>query len=69
MTTKTNKKKVAEFKLNFDLKNIFIIIFIVLFSFYAFRSISKEVNQLVPEKSITSIVADIKNNKTKNYKT
>ena len=65
MTTKTNKKKVAEFKLNFDLKNIFIIIFIVLFSFYAFRSISKEVNQLVPEKSITSIVADIKNNKTK----
>lgn len=56
-------KKTTEFRFNLDLKNIFIILFALFFSFYAFQSISKEINQAVPEKSISSVITDIKNNK------
>jgi len=62
---KTDFKKVAQFNLNFDLKNAFFIFFILLFLFFAYRSISKEVNQTLPEKSITSAVQDIKDQKVK----
>jgi len=57
---KMDIQKIVEFKMNFNLKNIFIIGFILLFLFYAVRSISQEFNKAVPEKSITTVVNDIK---------
>lgn len=67
MTIKKNQspkkmdiQKIVEFKMNFSLKNIFIIGFILIFLFYAVKSISQEFNKAVPEKSITSVVNDIK---------
>lgn len=57
--------KIAEFKFNFDIKNVFIILFIFFFLVLAFSSISKELNQVLPEKPITSIVKDIKDKKVK----
>ncbi len=58
-------KKIAEFKFRFDIKNIFIIFFVLLFLFFAYQSISKEVKQIFPEKPITAVVKDIKENKVK----
>ncbi len=63
---KENKpKKVAEFNFNFDLKNLFIIFFVFLFLFFSYQSISREMKQIFPEKPITAIVKDIKENKIK----
>lgn len=62
---KNDIKKIAQFKLNFDLKNMFFIFFIVLFLFFAYQSISKEVKQALPEKSITTVVQEIKDQKVK----
>ncbi len=58
-----NSKKTSEFQFHFDIKNIFIVFFLIIFLFYAYSSISKEISQQIPEKSITSVVQDIKNNK------
>jgi len=57
--------KITEFRFNFDLKNAFIIFFVVVFLFFAYRSISGEIKQALPEKSITSVVKDIKDGKVK----
>lgn len=57
--------KSSEFKINIDIKNIFIILFVLIFLFYAYRSISKEIKQTFPEKSITNVVKDIKDQKVK----
>lgn len=62
---KNGLKKITEFRLNFDLKNIFIIFFILFFLLFAYRSVSKEIKQALPEKSITSVVKDIKEEKVK----
>ena len=63
---KKTTKKIAEFKFNLDIKNLFIIIFIIIFSFYTLRSFSKEFNQLPTiEKSISTVVKDIKDDKVK----
>src|SRR3989344_2443562 len=56
-------KKMAEFKFRLDLKTLFIIIFVGFFSFYLLRSISSEIKQALPEKSITAVVKEIKNKK------
>lgn len=64
-TKKNAIKKVTQFSFNLDLKNLFFIFFAVLFLFFAYRSISKEVNQVLPEKSITEVVQEIKNQKVK----
>lgn len=58
-------KKTAQFSFKFDLKNIFIIFFLIIFISYAFNAITKEMNQIEPEKSISTIIQDIKNNKVK----
>ncbi|MDO8609484.1 MAG: ATP-dependent zinc metalloprotease FtsH [bacterium] len=54
---------IKEFKINFNLKNIFIILFVVMFLFFAYQSVSKELKQALPEKPITAIIKDIKNSK------
>lgn len=57
--------KISEFKFKIDIKNIFIIIFVLIFLYYAYQSISKEIKQALPEKSITAVVKDIKDQKVK----
>ncbi|KKQ01868.1 MAG: ATP-dependent zinc metalloprotease FtsH [Candidatus Roizmanbacteria bacterium GW2011_GWA2_36_23] len=57
------QKKMTEFKFNIDLKNIFIILFVTLFVFFAYRSISREIRQVLPEKSISTVVKEIKDKK------
>ncbi|MBI4009418.1 ATP-dependent zinc metalloprotease FtsH [Candidatus Roizmanbacteria bacterium] len=56
-------KKIAEFNFKFDLKTLFIISFVAIFVYYLFSSISKEIKQTLPEKSITSVVKEIKDGK------
>lgn len=58
-------RKIAEFKFNLDLKNIFIIFFIVFFLIFIFNSISQGIKQAIPEKPITTLVKEIKENKIK----
>lgn len=55
-------KKMYEFKFNLNAKNIFIIIFSLLFLFSIYSSF-KDVNKMYPEKSLTQIISDIKANK------
>jgi cell division protease FtsH len=62
---KLDPKKVAQFSFNFDIKNLFFIFFILLFLFFAYRSITREINQALPEKSITTVVQDIRDKKVK----
>jgi len=69
MAKKNGKKmdiqKIIEFKMNFNIKNLFIIFFTIFFLFYAFKAISSELKKNLPEKSITTVVKDIKNNQVK----
>ena len=60
------QKKIAEFKLNLDIKNLFIIVFIVIFSVYVLNSFSKEFNQIpTVDKPITTIIKEMKEDKVK----
>ncbi len=59
-------KKITEFRFNFDIKNLFIIIFIIVFSWYSLKSFSKDFNQNpTTDKSITTLVKDIKDDRVK----
>lgn len=60
------KKKITEFNFNFNLKNVFIALFILFFTYFIFSSVSREVKKTVPEKSITAVVREIKEDKIKN---
>lgn len=62
---KTGIDKIIRFDFNFDIKNVFIILFIIFFAFYAIRSVSRELKQALPEKSITTVVSEIKDGKIK----
>lgn len=62
-----NKKQGAkqmELKFNFSIKTIFIIAAIFLFGMYV-MTVFKEVNKIFPEKSLSQIVSDVKQNKVK----
>jgi len=58
-------KKLTEFKINLNLRNLFIGIFALLFLFFVFRSTSSEISKAIPEKTITQLVQDIKNQRVK----
>jgi cell division protease FtsH len=60
--TANNIKKMYQFKFNLNVKNIFIIIFSLLFLFSIYSSF-KDLNKIYPEKSLTQVVSDIKTNK------
>ena len=62
---KKSDQKIKKFQFNLNLKNIFIIVFVVLFLFYAYQSVNKEIKQVMPEKSITTIVKEAKDGKIK----
>ena len=65
MTKKNNDRKIAQFKFNINIRNFFIIFFVILFLFYAYRSVTSEVKKVAPEKSITTIVKEAKDGKIK----
>lgn len=56
-------KKITEFKLDLNLKNIFLFLFIGFFIFFVVNSLSKELKQALPEKPISTIVSEIKEGK------
>ncbi|MFH0979487.1 MAG: ATP-dependent zinc metalloprotease FtsH [Candidatus Roizmanbacteria bacterium] len=62
---KNQKMKIREFKLNFNLRNIFVFIFIFFFLVYIYRSISSQIKQVLPEKSLTTIIQEAKQGKIK----
>ena len=63
MAKKNNDRKIAQFKFNINIRNFFIIFFVILFLFYAYRSVMGEVKKVAPEKSITTIVKEAKDGK------
>ncbi len=65
MAKKNNGFKIAQFKFNINLRNFFLIFFVLLFLLYAYRSVSKEIKQVAPEKSITTVVKEAKDGKIK----
>ena len=65
MAKKNNGSKITQFKFNINLRNFFLIFFVLLFLFYAYRSVSKEIKQVAPDKSITTIVKEAKDGKIK----
>ncbi len=60
-----SKKKFTEFKFNVDIRTLFIVAFVALFLFFTFQSLSKTAKQVMPEKSITTIVKEVKQGKIK----
>ncbi len=61
---KNNKdKKIAEFRMNFNVKTLFIVFFVGLFILYIYNAISSEVKRVIPEKPLTGVIQDIKGNK------
>ncbi|MCL4374457.1 ATP-dependent zinc metalloprotease FtsH [Patescibacteria group bacterium] len=63
-TEKTNRK-MTQFQFNFNLKTVFVVIFVVLFLSYAYQTISGEMKRLVPEKSLSAVIQDIKKDQVK----
>lgn len=59
------KQKIKEFKFNLNIRNIFIIGFVLMFLFYAYRAFSSQIKQVLPEKPITTIIEEAKQNKIK----
>ena len=57
--------KIKEFKINFDIKTIFIIFFVGLFVFTLFSSAMKEYKKMVPDKPISALLEEIKQGKVK----
>jgi len=64
---KNNNKKNKKFQwqLEVNIKNIFIALFIFLFLYQFFKSINNEIKQVLPEKSITQVIKEIKDKKVK----
>jgi len=65
MATKKNDKKITQFRLEFNIKNLFIIAFVLFFGYMVFKSVSSEINKAIPEKSLNMVVEDIRNQKVK----
>lgn len=60
--TRRNKNNFSDF---LNLKNIFVFLFIVFFIYSLFKSISVEIKKIIPEKPISTVVQEIKENKVK----
>ncbi len=57
--------KIKQFKFNLNVRTLFIIFFIFLFLFFGYQSVKSEVQKAVPEKSITTVVKEVKEGKIK----
>jgi cell division protease FtsH len=60
-----NKKAKNSFLDSINIKNLFIIFFVIIFFFSIFRSISTEVQKAIPEKPISTILKELKDNQVK----
>ncbi len=61
MANKNNSNlKIKQFKINLNIKTLFVAGFIFLFLLFAYQSISREIKQVLPEKSITTIIGEAK---------
>lgn len=58
-------KKISQWQLEINIKNIFIAFFIFLFLYQFFKSINSEIKQVLPEKPITQVIQEIKDRKVK----
>jgi cell division protease FtsH len=58
--TKKKGSKIAEFNFNFDIKTIFIVIFVSLFAFTIYSAFSQEFQDPANEKSLSAVVQDVK---------
>ena len=65
MAPKKPAKKTTQFKFELNIKNLFIIGFVLLFGYLAISSIMKEFQQALPEKTISTVVEDIRAQKVK----
>lgn len=59
----SNERKYTEVKLNLNLRTLLIGLFIFLFVVYVYSSISSEFTRAFPEKSLTTTIEDIKENR------
>ncbi len=63
---KGGSKKVREFRMQVDVKTLFIVIFVALFAFFSVRSLTQSITDNAPrEKAITAVISDIKKNKVR----
>ena len=58
-------KNIAGFKFKFDIKTIFLFLFACFFIYFIVNSFTQELKKALPEKSITAMVKDIKQEKIK----
>ncbi|PIP15072.1 cell division protein FtsH [Candidatus Roizmanbacteria bacterium CG22_combo_CG10-13_8_21_14_all_35_9] len=65
MANNKNGLKMKKFEFKIDLKTIFISLFIFLFLYQVYKSVKTEVKQALPEKSITSVIQEAKNDQIK----
>lgn len=65
MAQAKNDKKTSQFNFNLDIKTIFIVAFIVIFGLFVFNSLSKQIKDVLPEKSLSTIVSEVKEEKIK----
>ncbi|MEX1052602.1 MAG: ATP-dependent zinc metalloprotease FtsH, partial [Patescibacteria group bacterium] len=59
------KTKIKKYKFKFNIRTVFILLFITIFLFFSFRSLSEEFNKAFPEKSLTQTIQDIRQDKIK----
>jgi len=59
------KKKLFEWKIEINLKNLFIAFFLFIFLYQFFHTINQELKQITPEKPITQVIKEIKEKKVK----
>ncbi len=59
------EKKIKKFEFKINLNNLFIFLFIFLFLFQIFKGFSSQVNKIIPQKPISQIITDVKNNQVK----
>src|SRR3989338_7994972 len=58
-------KKIAELNFNFDIKTIFILLFVGLFLYYAVNTLTKDIRQALPEKPLSTVMKEIRDGKVK----
>lgn len=67
MIKNENKKGIKKIKIQFNLKSFFLFFFIGFFVLYLLFSFSKEIKNVIPEKPISTIISDAKENKIKKF--
>jgi len=58
-------KKLFEWRIDINIKNLFIAFFVFIFLYQFFHLLNQEVKQIIPEKPITQVIQEIKEKKVK----